>query len=105
MDGEARSLVSARKASRMKDEKDVNEPQKPVDSPINSGIVFFTLPWLVRAFWTTCAEEESGLDRRKDQSLEFVPHSCRKRRRSSARKPMNSEPPTLAQRTTEVDGA
>ena len=46
LDGEARSLVNARKASRMKDEKEVKEPQKPVARPMINGVVFLNLPWV-----------------------------------------------------------
>ena len=45
LDGEARSLVNARKASRMKDEKEVKELQKPVVRLMINGVVFLTLPW------------------------------------------------------------
>ncbi len=37
-EGVERSLDSARKVSRMKEEKDVREPQKPVVRPMYNGV-------------------------------------------------------------------
>ena len=44
MMGLFKSFDSERKMSRMKDEKLVKEPQKPVARPMYMGIVFLTLP-------------------------------------------------------------
>jgi hypothetical protein len=43
-DARGRSLDKAKNTSRMREEKDVKEPQKPVARPIYRGIVFLTLP-------------------------------------------------------------
>lgn len=102
--GVGRLLERARKTSRMKDEKEVKEPQKPVARPIYSGIVFFVFAC---AF---LAASGSVFSCSKAVSLVCAtifsrPHSSRNNRLSSARKPMTNEPPTLAQSTGVTRGA
>lgn len=104
--GVGRSLERARKVSREKVEKEVKEPQKPVARPMYSGIVFLTLEWADGSKeWCEADEEEEGVFSSVLEEEEAGPHSSRKRRLSSLRKPMKKEPPTFAQRTGVTTGA
>lgn len=91
--------MSARKASRMKLEKEVKEPQKPVVRPIYNGMVFLNFRCVDESFVSSAGWSSSfGVG-----GLRFVGRP--KRLRSSTRKPIKKEPPKLAQSTRDVTGA
>ncbi|CCF45983.1 hypothetical protein CH063_14884 [Colletotrichum higginsianum] len=107
-----RSLLAARKTSRMKDEKDVKEPQKPVARPMYRGIVFLIARWAFFAAATSATAPPPLLKTSGRRPAPWTwswyiaaPRSCLNSFRSSARKPMIKLPPTLAQRTPKDTGA
>ena len=97
-DGAGSAFVSAKKASRIKLEKEVKEPQKPVVSPTYSGIVFLNFRCVAESFGSSGGWSSFGVGGLR---LDGRP----KRFRSSTRKPMAKDPPKLAQSILDVTGA